>query len=87
MQTLQLNEDQLVGSWKQIDGKVVADETCQRIQRLVSQVFEKIGADSTGWKRLDCDSRNRNLWRLTYPHRWGSDRPANHSQSRAGHWL
>lgn len=44
---LQSNEKQLVGNWKQIGGKVAADETCQRIQWLIEKMIEKIGTDVT----------------------------------------
>jgi len=68
MEKLHPNEIQLVGNWKQIEGKVVADETCQRIQWLVDQILEKVGTDKTGWEHLYRDSETGSLWELTYPH-------------------
>ena len=43
-------ETDLTGKWIVAAGKVVADETCQRIKSLVSQHLEKVAGG--GWDTL-----------------------------------
>ena len=57
----------LVGSWKMDGGKVVADEVCQRIEKLVENYLGKVAVDKTGWEILYRDSNDNRYWLLTYP--------------------
>jgi hypothetical protein len=65
---LRLGESLLVGEWVAAEGGVVADETCQRIERLVEAVLERITADATGWDILFRDPADGRFWELYYPH-------------------
>jgi hypothetical protein len=56
---------------------VVADEVCQRIERITRTCLECLASDSSGWDtsyREPCDGR---LWGHTYPQseRHGGDTP------------
>jgi hypothetical protein len=64
-----LNEDEseLVGSWVEIDGRMVGDAATGRIDRLIVQGLTKVGTASEGWELLYQDPRNGRYWELTYP--------------------
>lgn len=64
---LKSDEIVLVGSWKMDDGKVVADEVCQRIEKLITNCLKKVAVDKTGWEILYRDSNDNRYWLLTYP--------------------
>ena len=49
------------------DGRVVADETCQRINELTTSHLKELGRDSSGWDVLYRDPDDGRLWELTYP--------------------
>jgi len=64
---LKSDEIILIGSWKMENGKVVADEVCQRIENLVKNCLRKVAVDKTGWEMLYKDSNDYRYWLLTYP--------------------
>jgi Immunity protein 27 len=64
---LKSDEIILVGLWKIDNGKVVADEVCQRIEKLVTNYLRKVNVDKTGWEILYNDSNDNRYWLLTYP--------------------
>ena len=39
---IKLYESIIIGSWKIKDGKVVADEVCQRIEKLITDHLKKV---------------------------------------------
>ena len=47
---IELKSDEiiLVGTWKIDNGKIVADEVCQRIEKLVTNHLRKVDIDKTG---------------------------------------
>jgi hypothetical protein len=63
---LKPDETDLVGSWIDIGGKVINDETCERIQSLIREhLLEKVGGG--GWDTLYKDSNDGRYWELTCP--------------------
>lgn len=67
MKMLQARETDLIGEWKFVDGKMIGNETCERIEYLVSSVLREIGRDASGWDVLYCDPRDHRYWELIYP--------------------
>lgn len=67
MKTLQALETNLIGEWKVVDGKMIGNETCKRIEHLVSSVLKEVGRDATGWDVLYCDPQDHRYWELIYP--------------------
>jgi len=64
---LKPSENMLVGKWKLADGKLVADDVCERIDALVDRYLTKLGIDTSGWDSLYKDPIDNRLWELTYP--------------------
>ena len=69
MKKLEPGEEELVGDWILVDGKVRGNEPCERIHWLVSEVLQHIGVDaaSGGWDKLYRDPADGRYWLLTYP--------------------
>ena len=63
---LDIEETSLVGSWKMENGKVVADEVCQRIEKLMANYLRKVAEGN--WKTLYQDPKDNRYWLLNYPH-------------------
>jgi hypothetical protein len=59
------NETQLDCEWKLVDGNVVRNSTCQRIELLVSEYLLKVAGG--GWETLYRDPEDGRYWELTYP--------------------
>lgn len=57
----------LTGSWIQRDGRLVADEVCEEIERLVKTRLVEIGRDASGWLTLFRDPSDGALWERSYP--------------------
>lgn len=68
MKTLQPWETNLTGEWKFVNGAMIGDEACERIEYLVSHVLKEVGRDVTGWDILYCDPHDNRYWELIYPH-------------------
>jgi hypothetical protein len=58
----------MVGNWIEIDGRIVGDETCERVQMLTDEYLIKVGTDSSGWETLFRDPEDGRYWERTYPH-------------------
>jgi hypothetical protein len=67
MKNLQPNEQELVGKWRSINNKVIADETCQRIEELIDGYLIKLATDESGWNSLYQDPSDGRYWELSYP--------------------
>ncbi len=65
MMKLKPDETDLLCRWMVADGKVTGDETCERIQLLISQYLEKVAGG--GWEILYRDPDDGRHWELTYP--------------------
>jgi hypothetical protein len=63
---LRPDEADLVGKWVSVNGKVVNDETCERIHLLIRDRYvEKVAGG--GWDTLYRDLNDGRYWELTYP--------------------
>lgn len=56
------DEIELIGRWSVEGGHVVADQTCKRIEWLVSQRLERVATSPDGWDVLFRDARDGRLW-------------------------
>ncbi len=63
------SEQKLEGQWVKAGTKVVADETAQRIEELISTSLTKIAISEDGWEVLYADEQDGRKWELTYPHK------------------
>jgi Immunity protein 27 len=61
------DETELTGHWQLVAGTMVADDTCRRIQQLISEQLIEIATDSSGWHALYRDPQDFRLWELSYP--------------------
>lgn len=61
------HETKIIGSWIYIDGKMLADENCKRIDWLVKNCLTKISISNDGWDTIYQDPNDSRNWRLTYP--------------------
>lgn len=61
------NETRLTGKWLLSEGRMVEDETCKRITKLVNEYLVKLGDDPSGWETLYRDPNDGRFWELTYP--------------------
>lgn len=57
----------LLGQWLLKGNKVVADETCRRIEWLVDLHLIHLGSDASGWDDLYRDPIDGRLWERTWP--------------------
>ena len=57
----------LTGRWVERQGRIVADQTCRRIDALVRINLVEIGRDASGWDVLYRDPSDGRLWELLYP--------------------
>lgn len=62
-------EVEIVGNWIEVDGRVVGDDACKRVQILTQDYLEKIGQspESGGWETLFRDPKDGRFWVQTYP--------------------
>jgi hypothetical protein len=68
MTSINPTETVLTGKWILAGpGRVVGDETCLRIEKLVHSYLELLGRDASGWDALYRDPRDKRLWELSYP--------------------
>ena len=70
MVKLSPNETDLVGEWMVVDGRVVGNEACERIDLLISEYLEHVATDASGWEQLYRDPEDGRYWELTYPRSW-----------------
>jgi hypothetical protein len=61
-------ETVLEGRWRDVDGRLSADETASRIDELVRGHFVVVADAEGGWSTLHRDPVDGRLWELTYPH-------------------
>lgn len=57
----------LIGKWLTRGGSVVADDTCLRIEALVSEQLVQLAQTSDGWSKLFRDPADGRLWEHSYP--------------------
>jgi hypothetical protein len=61
------SETVLAGNWVDDHGRVIADQTCERINALIQTHLEELGRNPSGWDALYRDPDNGRLWELAYP--------------------
>lgn len=64
---LSKDEAYLKCEWLFNKGKVTGNDTCERIEYLIT-TFEKLGTASGGWETLYKDNSDGRYWELTYEH-------------------
>jgi hypothetical protein len=64
---LNTEETLLIGSWKKRGDTVVADEICERIEKLKSNYLRKVSTEKTAWQILYQDPNDNRYWLLDYP--------------------
>ena len=57
----------IVGKWIAREGVPVPDDTCRRIDALVSCHLLDLARSRDGWSKLFQDPLDGRLWELTYP--------------------
>ena len=65
---LDSSEIMLEGKWELLDGRVVADITCNRIDFLIMNFLTEIAIDKSGWQVLYQDSRDGRYWERIFLH-------------------
>jgi hypothetical protein len=65
--TIAPSEMLLIGKWLSCNGRIVGDETCERIIELVRSHLSEVERDASGWDVLYRDPKDERLWELTYP--------------------
>lgn len=61
------SETVMQGRWLLQDGRVVADDVCQRILALVRSCLIEVASDESRWEKLYRNPEDHRLWELTYP--------------------
>lgn len=64
---LRPSETLLEGRWILEEGRMVADPTARRIERLATDHLRRLGASPDGWDILYRDPRDGRLWELVRP--------------------
>jgi len=60
------DENEIVGNWIAVDGKVYNDQLSNRIEYLIDNCLKKISTDKSGWNFLYQDINDRRFWELIY---------------------
>lgn len=60
------NETRLEGKWIMVDGRMIGDPVCERIERLTKNYLQKIGTDESGWDSLFRDPSDGRWWERIY---------------------
>lgn len=66
MKKISSEEFELKGKWILENGKIVEDETCNRINYLIANYLIKIAGSSSGWETLYQDPLDKRYWELKY---------------------
>ena len=64
---LNSQEYDIIGHWLKSDGRVVADNNCNRIDYLVNHALIRLASDLSGWLTLFQDPTDGRYWELSYP--------------------
>lgn len=84
---LRPEEHEVRGVWREVDGRLEADENCRRIEELVQRHPHEVARDSSGWIVLYQDPEDGRYWELTYDdggaHGGGPPRLTNLSKQEA----
>ena len=61
------DEVKIIGSWVTVNGRMIEDDTSQRISSLVKTELQHVATSKDGWEKLYRDPRDGRLWELTHP--------------------
>ena len=61
------DEVKIIGSWVMVNGRMIEDDTSQRISSLVKTELQHVATSKDGWEKLYRDPRDGRLWELTHP--------------------
>ncbi len=64
---LTASETELIGQWHMRASRIIADDTCRRIEELVNKHLVLLGSDPSGWDDLFRDPDDGRLWERTWP--------------------
>ncbi len=67
IQSLLNGETELLGSWVNKAGSIIADDVSKRIEALISKELKGVGTSGDGWDALYIDPSDGRYWELTYP--------------------
>lgn len=67
MKKIEPSETSITGRSILVQGKIVGDESSQRIFDLVNSYLIKLGHDQSGWDTLYQDPNDGRFWELIYP--------------------
>ena len=62
---LKSDETDLRGVWSFVDGKMIANDACKRIESLVKHHLKQVAGG--GWETLYLDPNDGRYWEQTYP--------------------
>ncbi|GAB3910029.1 Imm27 family immunity protein [Mucilaginibacter boryungensis] len=62
------DETKIVGHWIFDGSKMIADETCKRIDWLRNNYLKLISTDGSGWLNLYQDPEDKRYWQLNFEH-------------------
>lgn len=62
------NDEKIVGSWANVNGKIIEDDQCEKIKTLIKNYLIRLANDYSGWDILYYDPFDKRLWELIYPH-------------------
>jgi hypothetical protein len=62
------DEIKIVGHWIFDGSKMIADETCKRIDWLRSDYLKLISTNESGWLNLYQDPEDKRYWQLDFEH-------------------
>lgn len=64
--SIQPHERKIQGKHFLYNGKILADDHCKRIERLVAEYLQFIKTDETGWNKLYQEPDKGRYWEKTY---------------------
>ena len=64
---LKPEETLLVGKWLEMDGQVLGNKDCERIEKLIEKYLQLIGKDDSGWVSIYKDPNDGRYWKLDFP--------------------
>jgi len=67
IQQLLNGETELLGSWVNQAGSIIADDVSKRIEALISTELKEVSTSGDGWDVLYIDPSDGRYWELTYP--------------------
>ena len=60
-------DNRIVGNWIVVDGQVVGDEACDRIESRIENELSRVASRDGGWSVLYLDPSDGTYWEMTHP--------------------